>query len=178
MLKKNVGYLNKVMNLHSSEELCAWISYALNDFIESVYSSQDSKKITQIKPAIDFIEASYDQPLTLADVAKSAYLSVSRLAHLFKEQMGVTIIDYLTNVRIDHAKRLLLSTDKSCSKICFEVGYNNQSYFTRTFKEIVGMTPRQFRESNRRDNTAKASRRSIQFVANSPDSPSPIHAAK
>jgi AraC-like DNA-binding protein len=92
--------------------------------------------------------------------------------------MGVTIIDYLTDVRIGHAKLLLLSTDKSCSIICFEVGYNNQSYFTRTFKEMVGMTPRQFRESNRRDNGAKASRRRIQFAANSPDSPSPIHAAK
>ena len=178
LLEKNVDYINKVINIDSQQDICAWISNALDDFIDSVYASQDAVKITQIKPAIDFIEASYDQPLTLADVAKSAYLSVSRLAHLFKEQMGVTIIDYLTNVRIDHAKRLLLATDKSCSRICFEVGYNNQSYFTRTFKEIVGMTPRQFRESNRRDNTAKASHRSIQFVASSPDSPSPIHAAK
>lgn len=156
LLEKNVDYINKVVNIDNQQDICAWISNALNDFIDSVYASQDAVKITQIKPAIDYIEASYDQPLTLADVAKAAYLSVSRLAHLFKEQMGITIIDYLTNVRIGHAKRLLLSTDKSCSKICFEVGYNNQSYFTRTFKEIVGMTPRQFRESNRREHNPKS----------------------
>jgi two-component system response regulator YesN len=178
LLEKNLDYINKVINIDSQQDICAWISNALNDFIDSVYASQDAVKITQIKPAVDFIEANYDQPLTLADVAKAAYLSISRLAHLFKEQMGVTIIDYLTDVRIGHAKLLLLSTAKSCSRICFEVGYNNQSYFTRTFKEMVGMTPRQFRESNRRDNGAKASRRRIQFAANSPDSPSPIHAAK
>ena len=150
LLEKNLHYINKVMEIDSQEDLCAWISRALNDFIESVYSSQDARKITQIKPAVDFIESSYDQPITLTNVAKAAYLSVSRLAHLFKEQMGITIIDYLTNVRIRQAKHLLLATDKSCTEICFEVGYNNQSYFTRTFKEIVGTTPRQFRDSNRR----------------------------
>ena len=158
LLEKNVGYINKVINIDNQQDICAWISNALNDFIDSVYTSQDAVKITQIKPAVDFIEINYDRPLTLADVAKAAYLSISRLAHLFKEQMGITIIDYLTDVRIGHAKRLLLATDKSCSTICFEVGYNNQSYFTRIFKDIVGMTPRQFRESNRRESDTKAKR--------------------
>jgi len=150
MLAKNVDYITKVINIDNQEDICAWISSALNDFIESVYSSQDAVKMTQIRPAIDFIDLHYDRPLTLADIAKAAHLSVSRLAHLFKEQMQITIIDYLTSVRIDHARRLLLTTDKSCSIICFEVGYNNQSYFTRIFKEAVGMTPRQFRENNKR----------------------------
>jgi len=64
--------------------------------------------------------------------------------------MGITIIDYLTSVRIERAKQLLLATDQNCTEICFEVGYNNQSYFTRTFKGFVGMTPRQFRRKNQR----------------------------
>jgi len=156
LLEKNLTYLNKVINIGSQEDLCVWISLALNDFIESVYTAQDARKITQIKPAIDYMEASYDQPITLADIAKAAHLSVSRLAHLFKEQMGITIIDYLTEVRIGQAKRLLLTTDKTCTKICFDVGYNNQSYFTRTFKDAAGMTPRKFRESNHRKKTKHA----------------------
>jgi len=159
MLEKNVDYINKVVNIDNQQDICAWISSALNDFIESVYSSQDAVKMTQIRPAIDFIDIHYDRPLTLADIAKAAFLSVSRLAHLFKEQMGITIIDYLTSVRIDHARRLLLTTEKSCSIICFEVGYNNQSYFTRIFKETVGMTPRQFRENNKRQDHPLKKRR-------------------
>ena len=150
LLEKNLDYINKVLNIDTQEDLCAWISSALNDFIESVYALQDTRKITQIKPAVDFIEANFDQQLTLAAIAKSAHLSISRLAHLFKEQMGITLVNYLTHVRISHAKRLLLATDKSCTEICFEIGYNNQSYFTRTFKEIVELTPRQFRDNNRR----------------------------
>jgi two-component system response regulator YesN len=150
MLKKNVDYLTKVIALESQEDICAWVSYALNDFTESVYACQDSKKITQVRPAIDYIEANYRDQISLEEVAKAAHLSASRLAHLFKEQIGMTIIDYLTDVRIKHAKRLLLATNKNCTEICFESGYNNQSYFIRIFKAAVGLTPLQFRQSNRR----------------------------
>jgi two-component system response regulator YesN len=106
--------------------------------------------VSQIRPAINYIDANYNKPITLADVAKASHLSISRLAHIFKEQMGITIIDYLTSVRIERAKQLLLATDQNCTEICFEVGYNNQSYFTRTFKGLVGMTPRQFKTRNQR----------------------------
>ena len=124
--------------------------HALDDFIELVYATQDAKKVTKLKPAIDYINANYNHSISLADIAKASHLSVSRLAHIFKEQMKVTIIEYLTSVRIEHAKKLLLATDKNCTEICYKVGYNNQSYFTRTFRNLVGMTPRQFRAGNRR----------------------------
>jgi two-component system response regulator YesN len=150
MLEKNLAYVNKVMQINNQEDLCAWISTALNEFIELVYSSQDGKKITQIRPAINYIDANYDKTITLGEIARASHLSVSRLAHIFKEQMGITLIDYVTSVRIERAKQLLLATEQNCTEICFQVGYNNQSYFTRTFKELVGMTPLQFRAGNRR----------------------------
>jgi two-component system response regulator YesN len=150
MLEKNLAYVNKVMQIDNQEDLCAWLSTALNEFLELVYSSQDAHKMTQIRPAIHHIDAHYDEPLTLAEIAKASHLSVSRLAHVFKEQMGITLIDYVTAVRIEQSKELLLGTDQSCTEICFQVGYNNQSYFTRTFKSLAGMTPRQFRAENRR----------------------------
>jgi two-component system response regulator YesN len=150
MLERNLNYVNKVMRIDNQEDLCAWISTALNEFIELVYTSQDARKVSQIRPAINYIDANYNKPITLADVSRASHLSVSRLAHLFKEQMGITIIDYLTSVRIERAKQLLLATDQNCTEICFEVGYNNQSYFTRSFKGFVGITPRQFRTKNHR----------------------------
>ena len=156
MLEKNLAYVNRLMQIDNQEDLCAWISTALNEFIELVYSSQDSRKITQITPAINYIDANYDKPITLAEIARASHLSASRLAHIFKEQMGITLIDYVTGVRIEQAKELLLATDQSCTEICFQVGYNNQSYFTRTFKAIVGMTPRRFRVQNRRGGVSPA----------------------
>jgi two-component system, response regulator YesN len=152
MLEKNLAYVNKVMQIDTQEDLCAWISTALNEFLELVYSSRDARKMTQIRPAIDYIDAHSDEPITLAEIAKASHLSVSRLAHLFKEQMGVTPIDYVTGVRIERAKGLLLGTDQSCTEIGFQAGYGNPSYFSRTFRLVVGMTPRQFRAQNRRAN--------------------------
>jgi two-component system response regulator YesN len=150
MLRKNLTFVDKVMQINDQGDLCAWISTALNEFIELVYSSQDARKVTQIRPAINYIDANYDKPIGLADVAKASYMSISRLAHIFKEQMGITLIDYLTSVRVERAKQLLLATTQNCTEICFQAGFNNQSYFTRTFKRLVGMTPRQFRVKNLR----------------------------
>lgn len=150
LLSKNLEYINKVLTIDTQEDICIWISHALDEFIESVYNSQDAHKMSQLKPVIEYMQTFYDQPLTLAGIAKVAHLSVSRLAHLFREQMGITLIDYLTNIRINHAKRMLLTTELNCTRICFEIGYNNQSYFTRVFKQITGLTPRQFRAQNKR----------------------------
>lgn len=150
LLEKNLDYMNKVMQIDNQQDLCVWLSNALNDFTELVYSIQDKKRVSQIKPAIDFIRLHFNEQISLDEVAHSAHLSVSRLSHVFKEQTGLTIIDYMTNVRIEYAKELLISTNKNCTEICFDAGYNNQSYFTRIFKEVTGVTPRQFREMNRR----------------------------
>ena len=150
LLNKNMEYIHKVLAVETQEDICVWISYALDDFIESVYVSQDARKITQLKPAIEYMQNHYDEPLTLADLAKTVHLSVSRFSHLFTEQMGASIVDYLSSVRINHAKRLLLTTDHNCTRICYDVGYNNQSYFTRVFKQLTGLTPRQFRNQNKR----------------------------
>ena len=78
MLEKNLAYVNKVMQIDTQEDLCAWISTALNEFIELVYSSQDARKMTQIRPAIDYIDAHYDKPITLAEIARASHLSVSQ----------------------------------------------------------------------------------------------------
>jgi two-component system response regulator YesN len=150
MLEKNLDYINRVLQIDNQQDLCVWLTNALNDFIELVYSIQDKKRVSQIKPAIDFIKSHFGQQITLEDVAHNSHLSISRLSHIFKEQTGLTIVDYITKVRIEHAKELLISTNKNCTEICFDAGYNNQSYFTRTFKEVSGVTPRQFREMNRR----------------------------
>ncbi len=150
LLSKNLTYIETVLTLDTQEDLCIWISRALDEFIESVYSSQDARKISQLRPAIEYMQYHFEQPLTLEDIARQAYLSVSRLSHLFKEQLGISVVDYLTNIRINQAKERLITSDSTCSQICFEVGYNNQSYFTRVFKQVVGMTPRQFRMENKR----------------------------
>lgn len=145
LLEKNLDYIQQALAVNSQQDLCAWISAALNEFIEQVYHAQDNSSLSRIQPAIDLLEANYQEALDLEDIAKAVHMSVSRLAHLFKECTGQPPIEYLIGLRINHAKRLLLTTGDNCAQICYRVGFNNQSYFTRMFKRLVGMTPRQFR---------------------------------
>lgn len=115
-----------------------------------------------VTAAVKYIEASFEQPIKLAGIARVAKLSAWRLGHLFVEEMGVTPIEYLNGVRIEHAKRLLSGTDYSGTKISYLVGYNSQSYFIRAFKRREGMTPEQFRQSEQkplRNPAAKSHRR-------------------
>ncbi len=150
LLPKNLDYIQKIIRISTQDELGAWISAAMEEFTELVCNSRDARKASQITPAIQYIDANYSKPLSLNEIAKAAHLSPSRLAHVFKEHTGMTVVDYVTQVRIGHAKELLLSTTKNCIDICFAVGYSNQSYFTRTFREQTGMTPREFRQNNTR----------------------------
>jgi two-component system, response regulator YesN len=154
LLPRNLDYIQKIIRLNTQDELGAWISAAMEEFIEVVCNSRDARKASQITPAMEFVNTNYARSISLNEVSKAAHLSPSRLAHVFKEHTGLTVVDYITQVRIGRAKELLLSTSKSCIDICYEVGYSNQSYFTRTFREQTGMTPRQFRQSNSRQPAA------------------------
>ena len=108
------------------------------------------EQMSKVKAALEYIEAHYEEPIKLGDIAYEVNSSVSRLCHLFKEQMGVTVIDYLTNIRIGQAKKLLSTTDDNICTIYYKVGYNSQVYFSRKFKEIVGVSPLEFRAGNRK----------------------------
>jgi AraC-like DNA-binding protein/ligand-binding sensor protein len=102
-------------------------------------------KSVRLQPAVEYMDVEYDRQIKLKDIARFAGLSIFRFAHLFREQTGMTPVDYLTYVRIHHAKRLLLTTDWSGTQVSCAVGYRHQSYFIRTFKRITGTTPERFR---------------------------------
>lgn len=94
-----------------------------------------------------YIQRNYRHPLTLAQVAHHVALSPNYLATLFKRQFERTIIDFLTEVRIEEAKRLLAETARKVADIADEVGYRSPYYFSRAFKKAVGRSPRQYREA-------------------------------
>ncbi|MBN1124750.1 MAG: helix-turn-helix transcriptional regulator [Sedimentisphaerales bacterium] len=100
-------------------------------------------------PAIELIEANYDLPLRLADMAYETGLSIGRFCHLFKEQVGVTPMQYVTQIRIKHAKRLLKTGSMNNEAICDLIGYRRESYFIRIFKQETNTTPQAYRQAAR-----------------------------
>ncbi len=96
--------------------------------------------------AKNFIDRQYaDQQLLLSDIAASVNVSENYLCRLFKRELDMSPMQYLTQVRLSHAKRLLKVSNLLIKDICARVGYANPFYFTRLFKRHTGITPTEFR---------------------------------
>lgn len=123
----------------------------------SLLDSISSKPATSSKKAINsilnYIHANYNQPLTLNEIANYTHLNPQYLSRYFKETVGMTFTMYLTNLRIETAKKLLINSDKSITQIALEVGYSDPSYFSKVFDKHVKSSPYKFkmRYYNRHD---------------------------
>jgi transcriptional regulator GlxA family with amidase domain len=89
----------------------------------------------------------YSEPLSLTDIARSAALSRFHFSRVFKEAMGVSPGQFLTAVRMHHAKHMLLATSMNVVDIAVAVGYSSLGSFTNRFTDSVGVTPGQFRRA-------------------------------
>ena len=100
-----------------------------------------------LRKIISYVNEHYTEKLSLEEVANQVGFSREYFCRFFKQHMGITFLRYLNEVRISHAGRILMNTDKSISEVMQESGFTNQTIFNRLFKEIYGMTPRQARNS-------------------------------
>lgn len=86
----------------------------------------------------------------MEDVAADVGLSLCHLSHLFKAHTGTTMREHLTALRIETARQLLITGDRSIPEIASLLRFCDQSYFTRVFRRHTGRTPAQYRNENRR----------------------------
>jgi AraC-like DNA-binding protein len=95
---------------------------------------------------VRYLHDNYDRPVSVQDVAAQVHLSERHARRLFLESTGKTIKQYLTSLRLDVAKQRLLGEDVSVSEIAYAVGFNDVRHFSTTFRNVVGVTPSEFRE--------------------------------
>ena len=100
-----------------------------------------------IAKAVEYLQAHLGDESSIKDVAQHVHLSPSYFSVLFKDKTGTTFSEYVMRLRHRRAKELLLTTASDINVIADEVGYQSASYFIRVFKELEGVTPRQYRES-------------------------------
>lgn len=95
---------------------------------------------------VNFIENNYSRQLTLPEIAAQFGISESSLTKKIKIFTNMTFKEYLTKTRIEEAKSLLISSEKSITEIAYECGYNNSNFFGDVFKKAVGMSPSSYRK--------------------------------
>ena len=105
---------------------------------------------------VDYLNEHYREEINLDTLAKQIFLSKHYLSHIFKAEMGISPIKYLTLKRIEESKRLLKETHYSITKIAELVGYPNAIYFGQFFKKVVELSPSEYRQSVRTESDRKS----------------------
>lgn len=123
-----------------------YVSHSIRDIRE--------KKVNNslIIKAINYIKENYKNEITLENIAREVNISSHYLSKLFKDEMGENYIDYITSLRIQKSKDLLAENKLSSKEICFEIGYGDPNYFSRKFKDIVGITPSEYKTLTQENN--------------------------
>ncbi|MCF0115949.1 MAG: response regulator [Erysipelotrichaceae bacterium] len=129
----------------SKKDILALANLLIKEQINILQSMSEDDNI--MEKAKKFIEENYRENITREDVALVAYVTPNYFSKLFWNHMGMNLREYINRLRIDEAKRLLLSTSMSVSEIASYVGYYNISYFSTVFRKLVGTSPVEWRES-------------------------------
>jgi len=127
-------------------ELFVLLSRALKMEWENSIKSKSPKLKELINISINYIHNNFERDISLGDIAKFVFLSPSYFTRAFKEETGVSPINYLLKVRIERAKELLAETGMKVSEIALNVGFSNQQRFNEMFKKYTKLTPLQYRK--------------------------------
>jgi AraC-like DNA-binding protein len=118
---------------------------ALCDFAERVHKHRGIHHSAAVAACKNYIFNHLFEEITISQLSATAGLSGGHLSQTFKKEVGVTISEYIQQERIEEAKKLLTLTDLPLSHICNRLTFHDQSYFTKVFKKLTGMTPKRYR---------------------------------
>jgi two-component system, response regulator YesN len=134
--------------LRTMEEHKVWLLNKIGKLVDYLSDNQMSQKDKLMYEVKNYLKENYAQPIGLDELAGKFHISPAYLSSLFSKNMGVTLFEYIINMRMEKAKELLRTTNNKISDICQQVGYENQRYFNQVFKKNIGTTPGNYRANH------------------------------
>ncbi|NDL68341.1 helix-turn-helix domain-containing protein [Anaerotalea alkaliphila] len=147
VLGMNYSYLNEIQDFSDAEQLTQWLGRICHKFSESVFNFGKAKHKDAIYKAMDHIKQYYMNKLTLEEVAAYVHFSTAYFSKIFSDEVGMSFSKYLNRIRITNSQLLLKSTDMNIAEVAGATGFHDQSHFTKMFKTVTGMSPKQYRDS-------------------------------
>ena len=141
----DMNVLNKAV---SFQELSILTSKLVENITQAIATSSYSGNSQIIRLAIQNVNESYKNKISLKIVANHLHTNPSYLSMLFKQEMGITFTDYLNQVRINRSCELLTNTSLNLIDVSLQAGFDDQSYFSKVFKKLKGVTPKSYRNGN------------------------------
>jgi AraC-like DNA-binding protein len=113
----------------------------------SKLKSKEALSILRISSVIEFLENNFGQNVNLEELAAKTFMSTRNFQRIFKKATGQSPIDYLIQIRLKRAKKMLSTSNLQVADIALQVGFNEYNYFSRKFKKAVGVSPIKYRTS-------------------------------
>lgn len=117
------------------------------DAFKNTSIKQNIENTMSLPRVLSYINTNFKDDLSLQHLARQFGYSISNLSEQFHKNTGLSFVEYINNIRINYAKRLLKDSNYSISYICYESGFHSMASFSRNFKNILGITPSQFRKN-------------------------------
>ena len=143
-------YLREMRGFQSREGLTRWLASSLHEMTALVFQAVGDRHTAAMAAAAGYMKDKFAERITLEEVSEHVGYSPAYFSRIFKEDMGMTFKEYLNKLRIEKSKNLLISGNLPIVEISAMVGFNDQSYFSRTFKQLTGVTPDRYRKRSRR----------------------------
>ena len=119
---------------------------ALRDFVNAVKHRKGSLPYSRaVRRAVGYMRSHMQEKVTIEKLSQEAGLSASRFSHLFKEETGVSPMDYFRKEKIEAAKEMLVYSEYKIHEISTILGFSNESHFIKVFREFEGITPAEYR---------------------------------
>lgn len=144
-----INYLDmnvKLEDFETVEEFKEWLSSAFLIGIEIIHGNGSKRNRKIIEDSIEYIKMHIQEDFSLDVVAKILFVNPAYLSRLFKREVGETFTHYMMKLRIENAKKLLKDSYLKIYEISEQVGYKNERYFSRIFKDFEGITPNEYRD--------------------------------
>jgi YesN/AraC family two-component response regulator len=142
----------ELSQIRDTERIVKWFTHdVVGPFIQKLEGRMNIELKRVIEKVVTKIQENYGDDISLESCADEVGTNPYSLSKAFKQMVGINFIDYLTQLRIDKAKELLINTDIKINDIAESVGYRH-SYFNRIFKKQIGIPPSQYRKLNQNDN--------------------------
>ncbi len=140
------GYREELENFDSLEKMSIWLGGVLSRFVSYVFEFGDVQHQDSLHKIVRYIKENYMNKITLDDIAEHVFMSKYYISRIFNEKMGMSVSAFINKVRIDHSKRLLTESTLSIASIANMTGFDDQSYFTKQFRAVTGVSPGRFRD--------------------------------
>jgi two-component system response regulator YesN len=129
-------------DLFSADETLARIEAALT---RSTTLGSEAKRV--VRKAMAYIHEHYMESISLEDAAQQVNMSKEYLARCFRQETGITLVTYINRYRVSQAKMLLEKGDCNLTEIALETGFSSSGYFSRVFRQEVGMSPTEYQRT-------------------------------